>query len=421
MFIDEATIHVSAGKGGDGRMNFLRNRHQPKGGPDGGDGGRGGDIVIRANHNSSTLSKYRTTSRWRAPAGGDGGTNKRHGRNGEDSILIVAPGTIVRHGDAIVADLVHDGDEAIVARGGRGGLGNTHFASSTHQAPRFAELGEPGEAFELTLELKLLADVGLVGLPNAGKSTLLSVISSARPKIADYPFTTLKPQLGVAQYHEHDFVVADIPGIIKGASQGKGLGDAFLKHIERTRVLLIMVDAASENAGETYKLLLKELNNYGDILSKRPRVVALSKSALATEDQLKVSRTSIAKAAKLKVGEIIILSAQEHQGLDQLMAKLVEVINTVQDEVIEPVSESIIEMSFEDVMDWYLEKTSDDTYTLKGKVADRWAARTNFGNEAAVERLHLILERAGVFKQLRQYGAEAHKTHLMMGTEEVEW
>lgn len=420
MFVDEATIHVAAGKGGDGRASFLRSRHQPKGGPDGGDGGRGGNVVVRAGHNSSTLAKYRTSNQWKAEDGGAGGGNKRHGKNGADLTLIVPPGTLVRIGDRIVADLAEDGQEAIIARGGRGGLGNTHFATSVHQAPRFAELGEPGEAYEVTLELKLLADVGLVGLPNAGKSTLLSVISSAKPKIADYPFTTLAPQLGVARYHEHEFVVADIPGLIEGASGGKGLGDTFLKHIERTRVLLIMIDAASEDPVQTYKVLLNELRSYSGALAERPLVVALTKAALVDRQMIASQTEKLAKAAGLKPSEIILLSSREHDGLDTLMARLAQVVEVAPELEADDEVEAT-EITMDDVADWYLDREGEDRVVIKGRAAERWAARTNFDNQAAVDRLHRILHRAGVYKKLAQHGIESEKTHLMIGGKELEW
>jgi len=420
MFIDQATIQVVAGKGGDGKMSFLRNRHQPRGGPDGGDGGRGGDVVVRASHNSSTLSKYRASQQWKAGDGEAGGGNKRHGKNGASTTLAVPPGTLIKLGEQIVADLTIDGAEVMLARGGRGGLGNTHFASSTHQAPRFAELGEPGDSNEYSLELKLIADVGLVGLPNAGKSTLLSVISSARPKIADYAFTTLEPQLGVASYHEHECVVADIPGIIEGASQGKGLGDTFLRHIERTRVLLIMIDATDPEPVKTYKLLTNELAQYSPKLAARPRIVSISKSALAIDD-ITDKRKQLAKAARCKQADVLVFSAQEHVGLDSVLRRLFAEVAKAPVETLAVVDNTITDVDIADVMDWYIEKTAEDTYTIKGAAADRWAARTNFDNPAAVERLRYILDRAGMYQKLAQHNVVADTTHLLIGGRELEW
>ncbi len=421
MFVDEATIHIAAGKGGDGRASFLRSRHQPKGGPDGGDGGRGGNVVLRAGHNSSTLAKYRTSNLWKAEDGGPGGANKRHGKNGSDLTLIVPPGTLVRIEDRIVADLAEDGQEAVIAQGGRGGLGNTHFATATHQAPRFAELGEPGDAHEITLELKLLADVGLVGLPNAGKSTLLSVISSAKPKIADYPFTTLAPQLGVARYHEHEFVVADIPGLIEGASSGKGLGDTFLKHIERTRVLLIMIDAAGDNPVATYTILQNELKSYSSVLAERPQVIALTKTVLVDPDMVAQHRKSLAKAAKLNASDILLLSSREHDGLDTLLGSLAQAVTAAPELEEAEDDTAAIEVTMDDVADWYLDRDGEDRIIIKGRAAERWAARTNFDNQAAVDRLKRILTRAGVYKKLDQHSIDSEKTHLIIGGKELEW
>ncbi|HUC86835.1 MAG TPA: GTPase ObgE, partial [Candidatus Saccharimonadales bacterium] len=271
MFADKIEIRVIAGRGGDGRLSFRHEKYRPRGGPDGGDGGRGGSVVLRADHNLNTLSAFRRRSRIAAPGGESGGGDRRHGRNGEDVLVAVPEGTQVFVGENLVVDLVSSGQEAVVARGGRGGFGNAHFTSSVRQAPRAIELGEPGEEKQLTLELKLVADVGLVGLPNAGKSTLLSVISNAKPEIGDYPFTTLTPNLGVVDFEGQGFLVADIPGLIEGASQGKGLGDEFLRHIERTAVLLHLIDAYSDDVVRDYTLIHNELKSYSPALLQKPQ------------------------------------------------------------------------------------------------------------------------------------------------------
>lgn len=421
MFIDRATAQVQAGRGGDGRVSFLRNRHQPKGGPDGGDGGHGGNVIVRASHNSSTLSKYRVKTLWKAEAGTAGGTNKRHGKNGADLTLIVPPGTIVRDGDTILADLVHDGDEAIVAKGGRGGLGNTHFATSTFQAPKFAELGAPGGEKELTLELKLIADVGLVGLPNAGKSTLLSVITSARPKIADYAFTTLVPNLGVARFDKAEFVVADIPGLIEGASEGKGLGDDFLRHVERTRVLIHLVDATDQDVAESYRIIRDELVAYAPELAHRPTLVVLSKRAFVDEATAKVKRKALARAAKCKMAEVLELSAQEHQGLQELLALTAHTLQVTPEIAPEVDPNEIIDIPVESVVDWYLEPAGKDRYILKGRIAERWGDRTNFQQSQAVERLRSSMSRAGVFRRLKQLDAREGHTIIEVNGQEMTW
>jgi GTP-binding protein len=420
MFLDNATVNVQAGRGGDGRVSFHRTRHNPKGGPDGGDGGRGGDVIVRASHNSHTLSGYRVQKLWRAVDGQAGGANQRSGKNGENLELIVPPGTLVRHEDQVLADLVEDGQTAVVARGGIGGRGNTHFKSSTYQAPKFAELGLPGDVRELTFELKLIADVGLVGLPNAGKSTLLSVISSARPKIADYAFTTLTPNLGVARFYEHELVVADIPGLIEGASEGKGLGDAFLRHVERTRALLHLVDATDEDVVASYRAVQRELGKYSERLAKKPVVVALSKSSYLTDGELKVKRSKLARAVGVKPANIMIVSAQEHVGLDELMALVAKIVAEAPIEV-DTVDETIIDVPVESVVDWYLEPEADDRFVLRGTVADRWVARTNFQQDQAVERLRRAMARAGVFRRLKQLGAPEGKTIVVVGGHELTW
>ena len=288
MFIDEAKIYVKAGGGGDGCLSFRREKHVPRGGPDGGDGGDGGDIIIEINSHLNTLIDFKYRQHYKSERGKHGQGANKHGKNGQDCIIQVPLGTIARDGETgeIIADLSVIDDRIVAAHGGRGGRGNARFVSSTNQAPRRVDSGLPGEEGTILLELKLLADIGLVGFPNAGKSTLLSRVSSAHPKIADYPFTTLQPNLGIVQYGKFkSFVMADIPGIIEGAHDGKGLGLQFLRHIERTKVLLFLIDCTVENPVDEYNKLLEELRLFSDKLLRKPRLVALTKTDIFHSDE----------------------------------------------------------------------------------------------------------------------------------------
>ncbi len=316
MFLDYVKISVKSGDGGRGCVSFRREKYVPKGGPNGGDGGKGGDVIFRATNSLSTLIDFRYNRHYRARRGEHGQGGDKTGRNGKDCLVLVPCGSIVKDEETgeVLCELLADGDEEVILKGGRGGRGNTHFKSSTNRAPRYAEDGQPGIEKIVVIELKLIADVGLVGFPNSGKSTLISKISAAKPKIADYPFTTLVPNLGIVRYREYDsFVVADIPGIIRGASEGKGLGLQFLRHIERTRVLLFMIDASAvnfEDAFDEYFVLLGELTNYSKILLKKPRILCFTKADTLTEDGLKELKKIIAakKTGKFKVDKIIISS-----------------------------------------------------------------------------------------------------------------
>jgi GTPase len=286
-FVDSAKISVKAGDGGRGCVSFRREKFVPKGGPDGGDGGRGGHVYLRANRQLATLLDFKYRKSYIAERGNHGLGARKTGKDGGDVIVGVPCGTVVRNAETgeVMCDMVDDGQEVMIAKGGRGGLGNQHFATATRQAPRFAQPGEKGDEFELEMELKLMADVGLVGFPNAGKSTLISVLSAARPKIADYPFTTLVPNLGIVRYEDYkSFVMADIPGIIEGAAEGRGLGIQFLRHIERTKTLVLMVSSDSEDIAAEYATLLKELEKFDPALLSKPRLAVITKMDIAPEE-----------------------------------------------------------------------------------------------------------------------------------------
>jgi GTP-binding protein len=318
MFIDSAKIFVKAGDGGNGVVSFRREKFVPKGGPDGGDGGNGGSIILQADRNLSTLLDFRYKAHYKAERGRHGQGARKTGLSGKDILIKVPCGTVVKDADTgeLLGDLTQHGEMLVVAKGGRGGRGNTHFATSTNRAPRYAEPGQPGEERTLLLELKLLADVGLVGFPNAGKSTLISAISAARPKIADYPFTTLEPHLGIVPYRDYQsFVVADLPGIIEGAAEGKGLGLRFLKHIERTKVLAIIIPCTSPDIKHDYQVLTKELRQFSLSLIEKPKIVVISKMDIAPEGFV---------VPRFRGTKVIRISAVTGDGLEALKDALWE-------------------------------------------------------------------------------------------------
>ena len=322
MFIDYVVIEVKAGDGGSGAVAFRREKYVPKGGPAGGNGGKGGDVILEAHHNLHTLLDFRYKKKYSAADGQIGGSSLKDGKSGDDIVIKLPVGTIVKDFKTgeVLFDLENDKKKVVIVRGGKGGKGNSNFATPTNRAPRFAEEGRPGEFKKVTLELKLIADVGLVGFPNAGKSTLISNISSARPKIADYPFTTLEPNLGIVKYKDFEtFTVADIPGIIEGAHKGKGLGHKFLKHIERTGIILFLIESTSENYEKDYKILFNELKSYSDKLTKKKILVSLSKADLCDEQKLnKLSRLGL-KGIKKK---LLVFSAVTGYGLENLLDTL---------------------------------------------------------------------------------------------------
>ena len=325
-FLDEAKIYIQSGAGGNGCISFRREKFIEFGGPNGGDGGRGGDVIAECVDGLNTLIDYRYQQHFNARPGGGGMGKDRHGANGKDVVLKVPVGTQIfeEDGETLLADLTKLGQRVVLARGGNGGFGNAHFKSSTNQAPRHANPGQPGEERTIRLRLKLIADAGLIGLPNAGKSTFLAAVSAAKPKIADYPFTTLHPQLGVVRTDNREFVIADLPGLIEGAHEGTGLGDKFLGHTERCRVLLHLVDGTSEDAGEAYKTVRHELQAYGHGLTEKPEIVALSKADALTPETLKEQLARLKRAAKRTP---LVLSSASGQGVPEVLRALLSVID----------------------------------------------------------------------------------------------
>ncbi len=325
-FLDEAKVYIRSGDGGNGCVSFRREKFIEFGGPNGGDGGKGGDVVAQAVDGLNTLIDYRYQQHFKAKNGRTGMGKDRHGASGDDIVLKVPAGTQIyeEDGETLLADLTDVGQRVVLARGGNGGFGNAHFKTSTNRAPRRANPGQPGEERTIRLRLKLIADAGIVGLPNAGKSTLLAAVSAAKPKIADYPFTTLHPQLGVVESDGREFVLADIPGLIEGAHDGTGLGDRFLAHVERCRVLLHLVDGTGEHAGEAYKIVRAELEAYGEGLADKPEIVALNKADALTPEQLKQQTARLKRAAKRAP---LVISAATGAGVPETLRALSKVIN----------------------------------------------------------------------------------------------
>ena len=324
MFVDTAKVIIRAGKGGNGAISFRREIYIPKGGPDGGDGGKGGDVVFVASKDCNTLIDFRFQPKLIAEDGKAGSGQKSSGKSGKDLLVEVPVGTVVKRDGEIVADLVRDGQREIVAHGGDGGYGNWHFRSSVRQTPKIAELGNPDEAFDAELELKLIADVGLIGFPNAGKSTFLSVVSNATPEIADYPFTTLTPNLGVAKVDDSSILIADIPGLIEGASEGKGLGDQFLRHVERTKVLLHLVDVYNDDAGKAYKDIRTELEKYSKELAARPELVVLTKTEGLDAEMIQMQMQAILEVNP--EAKVMAMSSAAHQGITEVLRELAQII-----------------------------------------------------------------------------------------------
>jgi GTPase len=331
-FLDEAKVYVRSGDGGNGCVSFRREKFIEFGGPNGGDGGKGGDVIAQAVEGLNTLIDYRYQQHFTAKNGGAGMGKDRHGANGADAVLKVPVGTQIyeEDGETLLADLTEPGQTAALARGGNGGFGNAHFKTSTNRAPRRANPGQPGEEFTIRLRLKLIADAGIVGLPNAGKSTFLAAVSAAKPKIADYPFTTLTPQLGVVEIDGREFVLADIPGLIEGAHEGVGLGDRFLGHVERCRVLLHLVDGTTDNAAAAYKTVCAELAAYGHGLADKPEIVALSKADALSAEASKRQLARLKRAAKRSP---LLVSAVSGQGVADTLRALLNVIETARGSV----------------------------------------------------------------------------------------
>jgi GTP-binding protein len=423
MFLDRVTIWVRAGAGGDGAATFRREAHVPRGGPDGGDGGRGGSVLLRVDPGQTTLRDFRYSHRFKAGAGGRGTGARRHGKAGTDLALAVPPGTAVIDDatGALIADLVAPGQAATVARGGRGGLGNTHFKTSTHQAPRHAQKGEPGEERTLRLELRLIADIGLVGLPNAGKSTLLAALTAATPKIADYPFTTLEPNLGVLDLGDEDErrpTIADVPGLIEGASRGAGLGHAFLRHVERTRILVHVVDGTSRDPESDYQVIRDELEAHDPALLAKPLLVAFNK----LDQPFAADAWPEFQRARERDGtRAIPISAQAGEGLVDLRTAIAVMLPSAADLAAPPEPAGVVVHRLESMGDRFtVERDDDSGFRVRGRRIERIAAQTDFAVDESAERFQRDLARLGIDAELRRAGIRPGDL-VRIGATELEW
>ena len=419
MFVDKATITIKAGKGGNGAVSFRREPFVPKGGPDGGDGGKGGDIVIKADANLRTLMDQKYKTKYKAENGQDGMRKKCFGKDGEDLVIKVPVGTLIidKESGKIMNDLVEDGASFVAAKGGKGGRGNTHYKSSVRQAPDFAEAGERPDEREIVLELKMIADVGLVGFPNVGKSSLLSVSTNARPKIDNYHFTTLEPNLGVAYISDSEFVMADIAGIIEGAHEGAGLGFEFLKHIERTRVLIHVIDVSGSEGRdpkEDFDSIMNELSSYSPKLAKKPMLVAGNKTDIADSESIEDLRSYIEGEKGLPFFSI---SAATGRGVDDLLKKALETLSVTPQE--EP--ETDLWMTAEDYEDEDRDKVNiefdGDAYVLTGKKLRKIFDSTNMNDTSSLRYLYKYLDKSGAIAQMKEMGLDEGDTISIYGME----
>jgi GTP-binding protein len=423
MFLDRVKIWIHAGDGGAGAATFRREAHVPRGGPDGGDGGRGGSVYLRVDPGLTTLRDFQYRHHFKAEPGGRGERAKRHGKAGGDLHLTVPPGTAVFDDttDALLADLVATGQEAMVGRGGRGGLGNVHFATATHRTPKHAQKGEPGEERWLRLELRLIADIGLVGLPNAGKSTLLAALTAARPKIAAYPFTTLEPNLGVMELAEGDErrpSIADVPGLIEGASQGAGLGHAFLRHVERTRVLVHVIDGASRDPEWDYGVIRDELAAHDPALLEKPLLVAFNKLDLAAAGD---AWPAFRRARERDGTTAVAVSAETGAGLADLRAQLAELLPSIEELAEPPEPSGVVVHRLDTMRDTFaVSRDADGAFRIRGRRIERIAVQTDFEVDESAARFQRDLIRMGIDANLRREGIVPGDT-VRIGPVELEW
>ncbi|HRY60268.1 MAG TPA: GTPase ObgE [Patescibacteria group bacterium] len=420
MFYDEAKIKIKAGDGGNGVVSFFRTKGITHGGPDGGDGGNGGDIYLESTNSENTLSDYIHQKEFEAPNGEPGSKQRCHGKEGDDIILKVPVGTVVfkllDDKEVFLFDLNKAGVKVLLAKGGKGGFGNAHFTSSTRQSPKFAELGSPGEEFAIRLELQLIADVGLVGFPNCGKSTLLARVTSARPKIANYPFTTIVPNLGVVVRGKSSLVLADIPGLIEGASQGKGLGHEFLRHIKRTRLIVHIIDGLEDDWAARYKEIKKELGQFDKTILDKKELVAINKIDAISKEEIK---EKLKKIKKLKLKKIYLISAVSGEGVKELFDDVFEIASKTPVPKYEVDQEKVF--TFEDIDPNFFEvRKVKSGFRVYCKKLDYIATRTNFDNDEAVERLRDVMKKLGIAKAMEKQGINLGDV-VWIGEKKIEW
>ena len=411
MFVDNTKVFIQAGKGGDGVVSFRHEIYVDRGGPDGGDGGRGGDVIFEGTEGLNTLVDFRFKPELKADDGANGFKARRRGKSGENLVVKVPVGTLIKKDGEVLADITEPGQREVIAKGGDGGFGNAHFKSSVRQTPRIAERGEPGDTFEAELELKIIADVGLVGFPNAGKSTFLSVVTNARPEIANYEFTTLTPNLGVADFDGTSLLIADIPGLIEGASQGKGLGDAFLRHVERTAVLLHLIDVYDNDPAKSYQVIRNELKTYSESLARRDEVVALTKTEGMDEDIIEMQRQAILDVAP-EGTQVIAMSSLARKNLTDVLRLLRQKVESYREVEADKVEEdaglpviSLSEEQSDDKWDVYYDEKEEE-YIVTGPKIEKFARRTNFDGYENVNRLRDIMRRYGISHEIRRQGGE---------------
>lgn len=419
MFADRARIIIKSGKGGDGHVSFRREKFVPNGGPDGGDGGKGGDIIFEVDEGLNTLTDYRHRRKFAAKAGEEGGKKNCHGKNGEDLVLKVPEGTVIKDAESgkVIADMSGDNKRQIILTGGRGGLGNQHYATSTMQAPKYAQPGGEAIEIEVQLELKVIADVGLVGFPNVGKSTFLSRVTNAKPKIANYHFTTLNPNLGVVDLDGNGFVIADIPGLIEGASEGVGLGHEFLRHIERTKVIIHMVDGASVEGRDPLADILainKELEAYDPSILEKPQVIAANKMDVCMEGSDEIIAT-LRKEFEPKGIQVYAISAVSGQGIKELLYHVQELLKTCPDEITIYESEFDPALRFFDDEPFTVELNEDGEYVVEGPRIEKMLGYTNIDSEKGFLFFQRFLKEQGILKQLEELGIQEGDTVRMYG------